>query len=289
MSKLSLLKDELMKLRSAIDSGRDYECPERHDPLYLMFDNDFHLGSSTCWPEYLIYAMDTDPDEQMQEIKNVTVPYNTVGHLEAVWTPLAGPNDEDKDKAVDDVNEESDLIGKPWSYKLEIKKAVGLPVCCDMAYVSYDFFGETFVTEAVSGESATFSPEFAYSRVHHIPNVTQEFIDFLKQSMEMQLHVTQHIDVPSDKIGTANEIVKESILTGDPKGYSAAGAAKPKSDADVKVEQLSKQLDAVTDENAQLKKKIAELEAKIGELEGPKSKTAAALENAKVVDGVLNE
>ncbi len=34
----------MMKLRSAIDSGRDYELPERHDPLYLMFDNDFLLG-----------------------------------------------------------------------------------------------------------------------------------------------------------------------------------------------------------------------------------------------------
>lgn len=33
-----------MKLRSAIDGQRDYELPERHDPLYLMFDNDFHLG-----------------------------------------------------------------------------------------------------------------------------------------------------------------------------------------------------------------------------------------------------
>ena len=142
---------------------------------------------------------------------------------------------------------------------------------------------------AVSGESATFSPEFNYSRVHHIPNVTQEFVDFLKQSMEMQVHITQHIDVPSDKIGTANAIVKESILTGDPKGYEHAGAAKPKSDADLKVEQLSAQLAAVNDENAQLKKKIAELEARIVELEGPKSKTAAALENAKVVDGVLNE
>lgn len=25
-------------------AGRDYELPERHDPIYLMFDNDFHLG-----------------------------------------------------------------------------------------------------------------------------------------------------------------------------------------------------------------------------------------------------
>lgn len=27
----------MMKLRAAIDGGRDYDLPERHDPLYLMF------------------------------------------------------------------------------------------------------------------------------------------------------------------------------------------------------------------------------------------------------------
>ena len=103
------------------------------------------------------------------------------------------------------------------------------------------------------------------------------------------VHITQHIDLPGDRIGTANDIVRESVLTGDPKGYEHAGASRPKTDADVKVEQLTAQLAAVNDENAKLKQKIAELEAKIVDLEGPKSKTAAALENAKVIDGVLNE
>jgi len=36
----------MMKLRGAIDAGREYELPERHDPFYLMFDNDFLLGES---------------------------------------------------------------------------------------------------------------------------------------------------------------------------------------------------------------------------------------------------
>ena len=44
LPKLSLLKDEMMKLRGAIEADRVYEVPERHDPLYLMFDNDFLLG-----------------------------------------------------------------------------------------------------------------------------------------------------------------------------------------------------------------------------------------------------
>jgi hypothetical protein len=36
--------------------------------------------------------------------------------------------------------------GKPWTYRLEIKRATNLPVFCELAYVSYDFFGESFTT-----------------------------------------------------------------------------------------------------------------------------------------------
>lgn len=56
LPKLSLLKDEMMKLRGAIDGNREYELPDRHDPLYLMFDNDFHLGT----PESFLRAPHID-------------------------------------------------------------------------------------------------------------------------------------------------------------------------------------------------------------------------------------
>ena len=46
LPKLSLLKDEMVKIRTAIEEEQFYELPERHDPLYLMFDNDFLLGPS---------------------------------------------------------------------------------------------------------------------------------------------------------------------------------------------------------------------------------------------------
>lgn len=39
-------------------------------------------------------------------------------------------------------------------YKLEIKRAADLPVFCDLAYVEYDFFGETFTTEGASSSSS---------------------------------------------------------------------------------------------------------------------------------------
>lgn len=125
----------MMKLRGALDNNRPYELPERHDPIYLMFDNDFLLGSATHWPEYLMYNLETDEEERMQEIKNAAVPYNTVGLLDVRWKPLGGPNEEDERKPIAEIYNEEDLIGKPWTYQLTIQRAADLPVFCDLAYV----------------------------------------------------------------------------------------------------------------------------------------------------------
>lgn len=271
LPKLALLKDELMKLRSAIDAGRTYEIPERHDPLYLMFDNDFHLGTATHWPEYLLYNLETDEEERMQEIKNVAVPYNTVGLLEVKWTPLSSPNDDPSDPAsfagpILEVEKEEDLLGKPWTYNLTIVRATDLPVFCDSAYISYDFFGENFTTENV--QQTTFSPVFEYHKVHHIPCVTQEFLAYLKGSIEMQIHVTQHIDPPLDKINTDNPIVAESIRTGEPKGYEMNDKVKrPKTEAEIRCEQLTKDLSDAREMNSSLTRHIQQLEEKLRQYE----------------------
>lgn len=198
LPKLSLLKDEMMKLRGAIDGGREYELPERHDPLYLMFDNDFLLGTATHWPEYLLYNLETDDEEKMQDIKNAAVPYNTVGLLEVRWTPLGGIEPEKWDEPPPDVESEDELLGQPWTYRLQIKRATDLPVFCEMAYIEYEFFGEVFTTEVV--QQTTYSPIFEYSFIHHVERVTPEFIQFLKGSLEMHVHVTQHVDPPTVSI-----------------------------------------------------------------------------------------
>lgn len=271
LPKLALLKDELMKLRSAIDAGRQYEIPERHDPLYLMFDNGFHLGTATHWPEYLLYNLETDDEEKMQEIKNVAVPYNTVGLLEVRWTPLSSPNDDPSDPStfsgpILEVDKEEDLLGKPWTYNLTIVRATDLPVFCDSAYISYDFFGENFTTENV--EQTTFSPVFDYQKIHHIPCVTQEFLDYLKGSIEMQIHVTQHIEAPYDKVSTDNTIVAESIRTGEPKGYEMNDKVKrPKTEAEIRCEQLTKDLADAREMNAALTKHVQALEEKLRQYE----------------------
>lgn len=105
-----------------------------------------------------------------------------------------GPHEGDEKKDIIDIESEEMLLGKPWTYKLSIKRAVDLPVVCALAYVEYEFFGETFTTEAV--DQNTYSPVFEYSKVHHIPSVTLAFIQFLKGKMEMSIHLTQAVRPP---------------------------------------------------------------------------------------------
>ncbi|CAE7690816.1 unnamed protein product [Symbiodinium microadriaticum] len=278
----------MMKLRSSLDGNKEYELPERHDPLFLMFDNDFHLGTATHWPEYLLYNLETDPDEKCQDIKNAAVPYNTVGLLEVNWIPLAGPNEEDWSREPPDIESEEDLLGKSWTYKLNVKTASNLPVFCEQAFVEYDFFGETFTTEVVA--QSTFSPVFNYEHVHHVDKVTPEFIAFLKGSMEMHVHVTQHVDTPSgQKIGTANSIVVESIKTGIPKGYDVADTARPKTDVDLLNEELHKKLEEMGAENSMLKRKVEELELQLQQYQQDSvSKSKSNLTAAMLTDSVVN-
>lgn len=282
LPKLSLLKDEMMKLRSAIDAGREYVLPERHDPLFLMFDNDFLLGTATHWPEYLLYNLETDAEEQQQDIKNAAVPYNTVGLLKVEWKPLLDT----------EIEEEADLIGKPWKYDLCIEKASDLPVYCEQCYVEYEFFGETFTTEVI--EANSFSPALNYKFTHEVPHCTQEFINFLKGSIEMHVHVTQAVETPKDVLGTNNSIVVESIKSGVPKGYEAAasGGGSGTDGASAgggQVQELKTQLEAALAENASMKKKVEELEAKVASLEAHSmSKAHSKLEEAKLTDSVVN-
>ena len=60
-----------------------------------------------------------------------------------------------------------------------------------------------------------------------------------------------------------------SIKSGEAKGYEQTkGAVKPKSDAEIRCEQLEKLLASEKEDNAALKKKIEELELKVASLEG---------------------
>ncbi|KAG6614134.1 Kinesin-like protein [Phytophthora cinnamomi] len=211
----ALLKDEVAFLRNALMNDREYESPAGHDPITLLFDNSFHVGSATTFLEYLLYNLETEPEESQLSIKLAVPPFNTIGKLQVMWIPLSSPDPEKHNEDdLMDVESPSDLIGKPWTFKIRIVGATGLPIITDLAYCQYEFLGELFTTESV--EQNTRSPVFNYEFIHHVDYVTEQFIEYLQSArLEFQVFVNPYIlDPPKDKISTNNPAIAAQLGEG---------------------------------------------------------------------------
>ena len=93
----NILNDELYHLRDAIEADDKYTVPAQHDPLTLLFDATFHVGTAVMFPEYLIYNLETDESEVQLEVFPAAASGNqdlNAGKLEVMWEPLAKPGDE---------------------------------------------------------------------------------------------------------------------------------------------------------------------------------------------------
>merc|ERR1711907_400723 len=186
---------------------------EAHDPIRLFMDHTTTYGSAIIFPEYLQYQMDTDDEERYVAIKSAMALDQNVGKLELMWTPLVGPESEvtvAEAEAFNDTKEE--LLGKPWTARLEIRGASGLDIMCSKAYVQYKFFGELFETLRI--DEATFAPTFNYSFVHHVDNVTQEFLDFLDKPMSFHVYAAPYIKVKEGEQPSTSDPVVVSRITG---------------------------------------------------------------------------
>ena len=83
------------------------------------------------------YNMETDDEDRMQDITSVGQGARSAGKLEILWMPVAGPEEEDAGKELEDILDPADLLGKPWHAKCTIKGAIDLPLMVDVAYCQY--------------------------------------------------------------------------------------------------------------------------------------------------------
>merc|ERR1712224_220159 len=180
--------------------------------ILLFMNHTTTYGSAIIFPEYLQYQLETEEEEMHVAIKSAMALDQNVGKLEIVWTPLMGPDDEQEiqDDMYNDTPEE--LLGKPWTARLEIRGASGLEIMCSKAYVQYKFFGEQFETLRI--DDATFAPNFNYSFVHHVESVTQEFLDFLDKPMSFHVYAAPYIKVKDGEQPSTSDPVVVSRITG---------------------------------------------------------------------------
>lgn len=248
----TVLNDEVAFIKGALAAHNDYVAPDYHEPVQLLFDHSFQLGTAIFFIEYLIYLFPSEDEDTEQAISNVVSPHQDVGKLEVSWVPLADEED-DGTKDIPEVGDPSELIGKPWTYMIKITSASQLNQMCKSAYCQYEFNGETFTTETI--ESETKAPKFKYEFVHHVDSVTQEFIDWLQKPFHINVFVTPYVsNPPHDKISSNNEAIVANITGKKP---SLEGKA-------AEIRSLKKQLAALQKERDQLAKENKELKAKLG-------------------------
>ena len=286
---LTILRDEHHRLRSAVAEGDGaYTLPEAHEPVMLLFDNEFHLGTAVIYPEFLIYNLPSDGEgaESVCEIYSHIswggTGSRSGGKLEMHWQPLAG-EDDDGTGQVEEILDEDELLGKPWTYRFSVKAAKALPLQCSSFYCEYTFDGTLYTTETVEFEHGTSGPTMDWSIVHHVPRVTKEFIDFLKEPLEVKIYVSPMLKVPTNVVSTTNPVVRTRILGDASLGAARAGVVGARAleggrgpsaqqHPDGVSDELLEQLQHLREENAQLKrlcsrlrteKKVAIVAAKI--------------------------
>ena len=215
-----VMRNEIGFLAAHFEDGSNYQVSDAHDPMNMLYDPTFELGTAVLFNEPLLYFLPAEAEDKMVEIKNVGDPRGNYGQLECMWSPLTNDGEPMYDaqgdiccaeELVPDVADPADLIGKSWCYKLEIFGISKLPVIAAKCYCQYTFDGQTFTTEVI--DQHTDHPRWDYSCVHRVDQVTQEFVDTLQtNSMNIHVYVSPYIaEPPADKINTQNAAIAKNM------------------------------------------------------------------------------
>mmetsp|Transcript_30019 Transcript_30019/g.95927 ORF Transcript_30019/g.95927 Transcript_30019/m.95927 type:complete len:1113 (-) Transcript_30019:49-3387(-) len=298
---LATMGDEVRNLRTAIENDREYTVDESNDPINLMFGTTTEVAVATQFLDYFMYMLAPEEDDRHLDLRTPTAPFRTLGKLTVDWEPLAGPPDDEgnvpegpplnKDGEELIVQEAEDLIGQPWTYRVTIRQATGLPVIAEKSYCAFKFMNETYYTTTV--EQSSSSPEYAtgdaadYTAIIHIPCITQEHVDFLQQETGMEIHVfaAPVVNLPKQPISSTSALVRAAI-TGNEMPLIKDLSAEDAMTLQAEVIQLRKEKEA-------LQRQVVELMTEVARLKGEplpgeaveEGKAEGAEEEAKAAEG----
>eukprot|EP00948_MAST-09A_sp_MAST-9A-sp1_P003666 g3666.t1 len=264
---LSTIKGELTKLKNALKKQEEYSISEENDPVSLLFDTSFHIGTAEVMPEYMIYNLPAEGEDQTKNIRNALPPYDNVGQLKLKWYPCDEEGNEIPEDDLDMIEDPSDFLGKTWRYACELEHAGGLPLRTDEIHCEYEFYGELFKTEIIQNANSN-EIDLHWKHVHEVENVQQDFIDWLTStSLPVMVFVNPYIDPDIQASWTSLSTKTEAI---------AKNLNCPPVDYKRQVKVLKKLVE-------QLKGEITELKKQLGG-----SSVAQKLDDAKATDEKLN-
>jgi hypothetical protein len=291
----SVLSDDLSHMRDAVQYGGEHVLPTENRPVVRFFDRMIHSGTCVQFPEFFLYNMESDPEDAKAKVYTMTAGSKIEGgDLEVSWTPMAGPDD-DGSGQIDEIDDPKDWLGKPFTYRCVIKAASGFPTLAAATYIEYNFFGERVITEAKEYEKGTRSPNYEHFFVHHIPSVTAEFVEFMKQPLELQIYTTPYVFVPPAGIstndpGVAARIVKDAGACISPSFASHSMLKKSlfenvgaEPEGEQETDSLRRELSKVKNEKRRMQ--VKQVVSELGHVAGAAGKAAARM----TIDSTVEE
>jgi len=252
-----IIEEELQNLQNAIEFGTDYNVPEQNDPIMLLFDNLFKLGSANY--SLMEYALLFPTDQPKMDIRRAVAPFNKVGTLDCVFTPIKGPDDRTPLGDDDIVDDPEELLGKPWTYELEVRGVEKLPLVSDETLIQFTFNTEAIATQ-VETESVGKDIKMGFKHILHVPSVTQEFLTYLDEcSVTFDVFVNPSVAAPKSQVSSSNNNIRAFLS-----GGKAVPAATEASISDY---EMNRQKAAAEQSLCYEQDNIVKLEAQIAALE----------------------
>jgi len=282
-SNMNILADQILALKT----NENYTVPEDQEIVNLLFDTSYQVGSCTNFLLHCTLLMETDEEDRHLDVMKSVIPYNKIGTLDVFWKPVAAPESEEEPEEVVDP---SDLIGKPWTYKLKIGRLENLPTQIAEAYIAFEFNGDRHVTDVVTLTSPAREVDFEFSETLHVDSVDEDFLKYLDE-VEFKFEVFIKPWVMSKY---------PPLSTSDPDLCANLGIQmSANNDPRIQIEQLkaenaelTKQLELLREEKYEeaYKRHVAQLQDRISALESDssKSKVVSKLEAAREADSKLN-
>jgi len=215
-------------LNQFFETGEVPEVDQDHDPFWDPAEA-LHIGTSHLQLKNLGYML---PNELDSKILSSEGAQGQNGILRVQYTPCA---ENGIDEPEDDVqcDEPHELVGKECWFRVEIDQAMNLPAeLCQDTYVTYSFKHEPNVqykTDSVPGMNQ--NPKYSYSKVHHIPSVTDYIIDYIDSgSINFKVY-----GYPKLKAGTGIDRSKPKNTAKVVSGGSKSPKAQPKPSPKAKV------------------------------------------------------
>lgn len=216
----TLFRSELRKIKSSLEDGEDYQVPHEHDPVIYLYSCDFHFASAYCMClEYLKFGLSVCETFDVNSAALIRGKgLAKVGKLSLKWTPIDPAVEDDDDSNPEFEYEyedpDRDWVGNAWVFRLDVDFVEFDEMQVDRAYCQYTFNGELFTVDCIENPDNKFKPEFNYSQVHRVEEVTTQFLQTLMQPLNVHIYVSPALPdhmIPKDKLGTDNDQVAKKL------------------------------------------------------------------------------